>query len=464
MRGWLQGSDFKKILVKTFQFNALKMLLPLATSFLIFRSVDRLHYGFYQTLLAWITLSDLLMAGMDGSLLRFWNSHEVERSEKEAMVQLVFTFKVGITLFFLMGFGLLTLIPHFISFAFTDQALELPFFLYLWTGSLSLLVSQIQTTLGKGFIANHRFTFLLRLTLVQEIFLFLATGIALYGEASYLVLLWIRFLGDLGICCVKIYEIKKNPAGFYVPCQRYPRVFLQKVYQKYLKDYAVPITLNSVFSYVKTKLPTIVLSQTQGAGFILAGEFSFLRNNFIRIHKFLSGYLAYLLPKFVDLFEKDPQHFAQRFQKLFLVSFVLRFAVVLAFMLLFPYFFFAVNLGNTLENQGMLIFLCLELLFAEFATFNHQILLLGKDTRTVFYATLARACIEIPLSFTLTLILGLGGIGAVLTLLLARAIESWTLIRLAAPFALLKYQYSLYSACFFLSLLTLFWYREVFGV
>ncbi len=453
---FLSGSGLKTLVFKALNLNFLNSLLPLATSLLIFIAFDRSLQGCYRTLLALLAICELFLSGLDGSILRFWSSQEVPKEDKQAIIQLVFFIKSGTMLLFLGSAFFLQQFPSVERFLLSEEALAIGYQPYFYLALGFTFLSSLTLTVSKCFIASRLFGYIFRLTLIREFLTVLVVLFLITLNYSFLSVLIAQFLIYLGLLFFNIRYAWKQKEFFYLHTQKYPISTYQRIYQNYLRNYSLPISFTSVLTYAKNNLPLVLLGKSK---LHVVADYHFLRNTFLKIHKLSSGYLAYLLPKFVEMYEKDPRHFSRRFNQLFWASQLFRLMIWIAVCFFGIPFLLLFKMDSS--YQFILILFSLELMAADIATFNAEVIHLKTDTRSLFYASFLRAMIEVPCILVLTQ--KLGGVGASVTLLISRLVECGVLLRYASPLKVLTHQRKIFVLLWIFTLFYLYLHRGKFG-
>lgn len=459
---FIRSSDLKTFIFKAINLSLLNSLLPLITVFLVFLTVDRTLYGLYHFLFNVIGIAELFLVGLDASILRFWTSKEVSSDDKKRIVQVVFILKFMVTSFVLSCFFLLSLFPAYVNPYLPKEATNINYLPYLYVAFGITFVSSLQSTLTKFFIANKMFRYMARLTIIRESVAFIFISVLLlYFKASYLAVILVHLFVYSLVLVINLIHILRHREDFYISFQLSSRQDYLHIYREYLKNYSIPLSLSSAFTYAKNQLPTVILSYAPQPGALkLSGEYSFIQTRFRQIHKLSSGYLGYLLPKFIDMYETHPKDFAKKFNTLFQFSSLFRVTIFMGTFLLGNVFLILLNMP--LHYDFILLIFAIELLFADIATFNANVIHFSKNTKFLLYSSFYRAIVEIPMIFILTF--WFGGVGAAITLLFSRMVESYVLIHYANRFKLLQHQKFIFGVFALLVCLSIFMYRGRFCV
>ena len=399
--------------------NGIGYLFLLLISIIIFRSVDKTHYGLYVILLSLFAVIELLMAGLNDTIVRFLKD-KIPLNDKQNIVLFVLVYKYLLILLFLL---FLYIAKHFGFFEFLignfDEIsiiLNSYLLVVILNGVLSTFIGVNNCILN----SQKKYKLTANLNLLRHgLYLIIVIALSFYTK-NYLHYLHASIALSIAMLFYLIVIISKDFKDFSILQIIRTDLKIDTV-RKYILPYAAPLTASSLLTYIKNYLPVIIL----GKEFSLENVaiFSVIKTFFKALHTLTSSFIDPMMSKFLELKEQT-KIFKQNISAIFWSMLFFRLIIFSILVLLLRYIFMIYNLDNTKVNQFIFYTLGIEFIIAGMILIYGIILRLEKATYKVFQVSIVRFCVELSLIYLI--LFDFGVMAAALILLVSRYIETLT--------------------------------------
>ena len=414
----VQNSIFK-VISYLLGMNGLSYFVLLLISIIIFRTVDKSYYGLYVVMLSLFAIVELLMAGLNDSIVRFLKD-KIPLVDKQNIVLFVLCYKYF-------------LIFSFIAIVYVAK--QYGFFEFL-IGNYSEVVNVVDSFLlvailngiFSAFIgvnncilnAQHQYKWTANLGLFRNLTYLLLVVVLSFYTQDYLDYLYSAIVVNIVVLMFLSIKINKDFSEFSIP-SLIKLKFSTGIGKKYIFPYTVPLTGSSLLTYVKNHLPTLIL----GKEFSLedVAVFSILKTFFKALHSVSGSFIDPMMSKFLEL-KSNVKDFSTKMNAIFYGAFFLRLSLFVALSLLVQYFFLIYKIESNAINQFIFYVLGLEYVIAGMILCYGIILRLDKTTNKVLIASIVRFVVEITLIYLILMDYGI--VAASLILLIARYVETVT--------------------------------------
>ena len=400
-------------------------------SIVIFRTVDKSHYGLYVVIVSLFAVIDLLLAGLNDSIVRFLND-KISLNEKQNIVLLILCYRY----FLIFMFVAATYIARqsgffeFLIDNYSEVSDILDSFLIV-----AILNGVIGTIIGiNTSVLNSQKYYKLNanLGLIRNvIYLLIVLLLSFYSE-DYLDYLHSSILLSLILLLYLSIKIHKECYEFSLGSLIRTKLNLSVVKQ-YIFPYSVPLTLSSLLTYVKNHLPILILGKEFALGEVAI--FSILKTLFKSMHSISGSFIDPMMAKFLEL-KNNTKTFTKKINAIFYGTFALRFFSFLVFIFLMKYFFLIYKIENNKISQFIFYVLGIEYVIAGMILSYGVILKLEKSTIKILIASFVRFVIEVLLIYFLLIEYGI--MAAAVILLVARYAETVTTYLLIIRQGILK--------------------------
>jgi O-antigen/teichoic acid export membrane protein len=388
-------------------------------SIVIFRTVDKSHYGLYVVIVSLFAVIDLLLAGLNDSIVRFLND-KISLNEKQNIVLLILCYRYFL-IFMFVAVIYIARQSGFFEFLidnYSEVSDILDSFLIV-----AILNGVIGTIIGiNTSVLNSQKYYKLNanLGLIRNvIYLLIVLLLSFYSE-DYLDYLHSSILLSLILLLYLSIKIHKECYAFSLGNLIRTKLNLSVVKQ-YIFPYSVPLTLSSLLTYVKNHLPILILGKEFSLGEVAV--FSILKTLFKSMHSVSGSFIDPMMAKFLEL-KNNTKTFTKKINAIFYGTFALRFFSLLAFIVLMKYFFIIYKIENNEINQFIFYVLGIEYVVAGMILSYGVILKLEKSTIKILIASIVRFAIEVLLIYFLLIEYGI--MAAAVILLVARYTETVT--------------------------------------
>jgi O-antigen/teichoic acid export membrane protein len=397
--------------------NGISFLALFLISVVIFRTVDKSDYGLYVIILSLFALVDLLMAGLNETIIRFLKD-KISISDKQSILVFILFYKYFLILIFILGVYLAKYVGFFQfligNYDEVSGVVDSFLLVAIFNGILSTLIGinnyifnsqmRYKLTANVGFARNIAYLVIVIVLsfYTKEYLYYLYSSVAL--SACVMIYLSIKIINEHNeFSVINLLKAKLN----------------LNIAKKYIFPYATPLTASSILTYVKNHLPTIIL----GKEFSLenVAVFSILKTLFKALHSLTSSFIDPMMSKFLELKEQSID-FSKSMNYIFWFTLLLRGFLFAILFFLIHQVFVIYKIEDTHINQLVFYFLGLEFIVAGTILVYGIILRLDKQTTKVFIASFVRFLIELSLIFFILFDYGI--IAAALILLIARYIET----------------------------------------
>ncbi len=397
--------------------NSISYFVLLLISIVIFRTVDKSHYGLYVMMLSLFAIIELLMAGFNDSIVRFLKD-KITFKDKQNIVLFVLIYKYSLIFLFI---------------AITYLARNYGFFEYL-IGNYkevsdivdSFLIIAILNGILSAFIgvnncilnAHHKYHITANIGLARNIiYLFVVVVLSFYTQ-DYLYYLYSNIVLSLFLLlflAVIIYRKFYEFSFFSLVRAK----FSIDTGKKYIFPYSAPLTGSSLLTYVKNHLPTLIL----GKEFALedVAVFSIIKTFFKALHSVSGSFIDPMMSKFLVM-KNNTKEFSRNMNGIFYGALALRVFAFIVLASLAQFFFLIYKIEFNITNQFVFYVLGVEYVLAGMMLSYGIVLRLEKNTKKVLIASTIRFVIELLLIYLILWDYGI--IGAAIILLLARYVET----------------------------------------
>ena len=397
--------------------NGLSYIMLLLISIVIFRTVDKSYYGLYVVMLSLFAIVELLMAGLNDSIVRFLKD-KIPLVDKQNIVLFVLCYKYF-------------LIFSFIAIVYVAK--QYGFFEFL-IGNYSEVVNVVDSFLlvailngiFSAFIgvnncilnAQHQYKWTANLGLFRNLTYLLLVVVLSFYTQDYLDYLYSAIVVNIVVLMFLSIKINKDFSEFSIP-SLIKLKFSTGIGKKYIFPYTVPLTGSSLLTYVKNHLPTLIL----GKEFSLedVAVFSILKTFFKALHSVSGSFIDPMMSKFLEL-KNNVKDFSTKMNAIFYGAFFLRLSLFVALSLLMQYFFLLYKIEDNTINQFIFYVLGLEYVIAGMILSYGIVLRLDKTTNKVLIASIVRFIVELTLIYLILIDYGI--MAAALILLISRYVET----------------------------------------
>lgn len=414
-----QFTNLYRSIIGLVSLNAINYLIIFFISIVIFRTVDKNFYGFYVLILSIFAFPDLLTAGLNQSIQRFFKE-EICHDAKLGIIKGILVYKILIFLIFIS----LILIAFFLEF---DKFL---------LKNAELVQEKLLIFL---FIAGINFLLSIFLGIFESILnsadLFLrVTKIGLIRNAFYLVIVlcYSHFFNQYEIYLISSTILSVIVLLYYssllssrVSEFRIKRVlktrFSADIAKEYIIPYSFPLTISSLLTYSKNHLPILFL----GKYFDLTevSIFSIIKTLFKALHSVAGSFFDPMLAYFVKM-KKNKLELRKKLNTIIYSTFIFRALIALFLFFVSDLFFQIYKINIHAQNSFVFDTLAFEFILAGILSVFTLRLKLNENTKKILFSNWIRFFIEVPL--IMFLIPKYGIMGSALTLLISRYFESIT--------------------------------------
>ena len=413
---FLKDSLYKTILY-LLSINGGSYFIMFCISVIIFRTVDKSYYGLYVIMISLFAITELLMAGLNDSIVRFLRD-KISIKDKQGIVLFVLIYKyLLITIFSI--FAYLASKSGFFEFLIgnyeeVSSVINSFLVLVILNGILSNFISVNNSILN----SQLEYNLTARIDFFRNIVFLFVVLILSFNTTNYLYYLYSSAFISVFVLMALSYKISSSYNNFSLLEVIKAKTSIN-IGKKYIIPYSAPLTGSSLLTYVKNNLPTIIL----GKEFSLEGVaiFSILKTFFKALHSVSGSFVNPMMSQFLDL-KNTTKDFPSKLSNIFYGTLFLRLAIFLSVMLVIDYFFLIYKLDNNSINQFIFYVLGLEYVVAGMIMIYGINLRLESSTKKVLIASLARFVVEISLIYFILIDYGI--MAAALILLIARFVET----------------------------------------
>jgi O-antigen/teichoic acid export membrane protein len=388
-------------------------------SIVIFRTVDKSHYGLYVVIVSLFAVIDLLLAGLNDSIVRFLND-KISLNKKQNIVLLILFYRYSLIFMFVAAIYIARQSGffEFLIDNYSEVADILDSFLIV-----AILNGVIGTIIGiNTSVLNSQKYYKLNanLGLIRNAIYLLIVLLLSLSTEDYLDYLHSSILLSLILLLYLSIKIHKQCYEFSLGSLIRTKLNLS-VIKQYIFPYSVPLTLSSLLTYVKNHLPILILGKEFSLGEVAI--FSILKTLFKSMHSISGSFIDPMMAKFLEL-KNNTKTFTKKINAIFYGTFALRFFSFLVFIFLMKYFFLIYKIENNEISQFIYYVLGIEYVIAGMILSYGVILKLEKSTIKILIASIVRFVIEALLIFFLLIEYGI--MAAAVILLVARYTETVT--------------------------------------
>ena len=413
---FLKDSLYKSIL-HLLTINGGSYLIMFLNSVIIFRTVDKSYYGLYVIMISLFAITELLMAGLNDSIVRFLKD-KVPLKDKQGIVLFVLVYKyLLITIFIICAYlarkyGLFEFLIG--NYEEVSSVINSFLMLVILNGILSNFISVNNSILN----SQLEYKFTARIDLGRNIIFLLVVLILSFNTTNYLYYLYSSSFISIFALLILSRKIRNDHISFSLL-----KVIKAKttigIGKQYIIPYSLPLTGSSLLTFAKNNLPIIIL----GKEFSLEGVaiFSILKTFFKALHSVSGSFVNPMMSQFLDL-KNTTQDFSSKLSVIFYGMLFLRLGIFIFMLLVIDYFFLIYKLDNNSVNQFIFYVLGLEYVVAGMIMIYGINLRLEDNTKKVLIASLTRFSVEVTLIYFILIDYGI--MAAALILLIARFVET----------------------------------------
>jgi len=419
--------DIKQSIKNLLTTNTLSFLLVFLSSIIIFRNVNKEHYGVYVILISSFAIVELLLCGFNESILRFLGS-KITKNERYGIIQFVFLYKYIL----IITFSFLLVLAYqfgFVNYLFKDlneANIHLNHYIYILI--LNIVVSTCIGILTSILNAHQRYKYSAKLNLVRNLTYLLSVFFLSFYSSYYLDFLLVNFI--LGVI-VLIYLFRsltflnKNNLKVFL----FQFFVNKKLVQSFFLGYSGPLVISSSLTYIKNHLPVIVLGSVTSLENV--ATFSVIKTIFKVTHSISGSFFEPMTSKFRELKEFG-NIFKEKLDNIFLTFLLLRLIVATIIMLFSEVILNLYKIDVTNTALFVMGFLAIEYVIAGMVQCNGLVLKLDKNTYKLLLVNFIRALAELFLIFFFLAKFQIVGAAAILSI--SRFVE------LTAGFLVIKKQ------------------------
>jgi O-antigen/teichoic acid export membrane protein len=413
---FLKDSLYKSIL-HLLTINGGSYLIMFLNSVIIFRTVDKSYYGLYVVMISLFAITELLMAGLNDSIVRFLKD-KVPLKDKQSIVLFVLIYKyLLITIFIICAYlaSKYGLFEYLIgNYEEVSSVINSFLILVVLNGVLSNFISVNNSILN----SQLEYKFTAKIDFGRNIIFLLIVLILSLKTTNYLYYLYSSSIISVFALLILSHKIRNNHISFSLLNVIKAKTSIT-IGKKYIIPYSAPLTGSSLLTFVKNNLPTIIL----GKEFSLEGVaiFSILKTFFKALHSVSGSFVNPMMSQFLDL-KNTVLDFSSKLSIIFFGMLFLRLGIFILMLLVIDYFFLIYKLENNSVNQFIFYVLGLEYVIAGMIMIYGINLRLENNTKKVLMASLARFIVELTLIYYILIDYGI--MAAALILLIARFVET----------------------------------------
>ena len=400
------------------QTSAITTAFGFLSSVVILRTVSRADYGLFAVLIGAVDAVFLLVVGYNESIARFMKEDIPEQAKWSILSHCLYhklaVFILAIVVTFLAAK------TGFVTSIIGHQENDLSQInIYLLFALLFQGVTLVSSVMGEVVKAHSAFEFLKKYAFfagAAHLLLILTTHFLVSDYWYFLFVNLVFSLTQLLFLTLKCRQLV-GPTGFRSIFSLGPS---RHTYDRYLHKYATPLTMGSIISYIKVQLPIIILGKTFGLE--SAANYSILSKLFKTMHKVMRGNLNDLTARLIQLQNVNRSALDKGFFWLCYGSFAMR-ALALAGLLVFSDLvlqIFKIPAGQ--QTSLLIAILGMDFLITAIQTLNGLVVRLSRSTSYLLYSTLSRSVTELAMTIWVTS--RFGPIGAAVTLLTSRTVET----------------------------------------
>ena len=397
--------------------NGLSYFIMFLNSVIIFRSVDKSFYGLYVIMVSLFAITELLMAGLNDSIVRFLKD-KISLRDKQGIVLFVLYIKYLLILLFIISISLASKYGflEFIIGNYEEVSSVVNSFLFIVVinGILSNFISVNYSILN----SQLEYKLAAKIDFIRNLISLLIVFSLSFYTNNYLHYLYFNsFLGMIVLLFLSN-KIKNDFSDFFIIDIIQAKTNL-KIAKKYIIPYSAPLTGSSLLTYIKNHLPTIIL----GKEFSLesVAVFSILKTFFKALHAISGSFISPMMSQFLGL-KNNIIDFTSKLNKIFFGVFILRLTLLGFVLLLMDNFFLIYKLENSSVNRFVFYLLGLEFIVAGMISIYGINLRLENTTKKVLIASFVRFIVEISLIYLILIDYGI--MAAALILFIARSVET----------------------------------------
>ena len=397
--------------------NGISYLILLLISIVIFRTVDKSHYGLYVVMLSLFAVIELLMTGFNQSIARFLKD-KIPLVDKQSIVLFVLCYRYLLIFLFI---AVVYPAKHYGFFEFlidnyseVEDVVDSFLLVVILNGIFSTFIGVNNGILN----SQHHYKLTANLSLIRNMVYLLIVVVLSFYTQDYLDYLYSSIAVSVAVLSYLSIKINKDFSEFSIP-SLIKLNFSFDIGKKYIFPYSTPLTVSSLLTYVKNHLPILIL----GKEFALedVAIFSILKTFFKALHSVSGSFIEPMMSKFLEL-KNNYINFTKTINIVFYGTFLLRSFLFVVLSLLIQYVFLIYKIGNNEINQFIFYVLGIEYVVAGMILCYGIVLRLEKDTKKILVASIARFIVELLLIYLILLDYGI--MAAALILLVARYVET----------------------------------------
>ena len=397
--------------------NGLSYFVMFLNSVIIFRSVDKSFYGLYVIMVSLFAITELLMAGLNDSIVRFLKD-KISLKDKQGIVLFVLYIKYSLILIFIISIYIATKHGFFEfligNYEEVSSVVNSFLFIVVITGILSNFISVNYSILN----SQQEYKLTAKIEIIRNLISLLIVFFLSFYTNNYLHYLYFNSFLALIVLLFLSNKIKNDFSDFFIIEIIKAKTNL-KIAKKYIIPYSAPLTGSSLLSYVKNNFPSIIL----GKEFPLesVAVFSILKTFFKALHAISGSFISPMMSEFLNL-KNNINDFTAKINTIFIGVFILRLTLFGFAILLIEYFFLIYKIENSSVNRFVFYLLGLEFIVAGMISVYGINLRLENTTKKVLNASLVRFVVEISLIYLILIDYGI--MAAALILFIARSAET----------------------------------------
>lgn len=406
-----------KTILHLLSINGASYIIMFLISVIIFRTVDKSYYGLYVIMLSLFAITELLMAGLNDSLLRFLKD-KVPLKDKQGIILFILLYKYFLIFIFIVCM-LIAKEYGFFKFLignYEEVVAVINGFLIvvILNGILSNFISINNSILN----SQLEYKFTSRVEFFRNFFYLIVVFLLSLITTNYLHYLYSSTLISLFTLIFLSTKIRISFNNFFITSVFKAKTSLS-IGKKYIVPYSAPLTGTSILTFVKNNLPTLIL----GKEFSLedVAVFSILKTFFKALHSLSGSFVNPMMATFLEIKNND-KNYSSKLGEIFFGTLLLRLSLFFSILLINDYFFLIYKLDNNSVNQFIFYVLGFEFVIAGMIMVYGINLKLSTNTVKILTASLARFFVEIILIYLILIDYGI--MAAAMILLVARFAET----------------------------------------
>lgn len=378
---------------KILNIQILELIISFLINILFIKTVNVEFYGEYVYLFSIFSLSTLIFGQLDNFTIRFSN-----KDFRGGIIQNLHSVILNKLLWFLIVNSIILTYLFLIS----EKSFSVLILLIVLINFFSIFIGSISTLL---LVFNYQLlnSKISLLTLASELLFLIFLQ---FIQSAYIleIFILIRLLNSTLFFLIRIYYVKKRDIPFSIKA---PIKNVLIPWSTKYRKYMIPLTISSLFSYVKSYLPILFLGSY--SNFTSVGYFNVLNKIFTIASKLIPNISKLYLPMAIRYKSENINLYKRRFYKFSLLSVLVTVTGSVTLYFLKDLIFFAYSFeSNDMLNFGVLI-ICISLILHSISNLFIFYYFTNTNTSHILFVDFFRTIVVIPISVYLISNYGIKG-------------------------------------------------------